>query len=343
MSDLQIKTNHTDLEGAFTLPPSIRDLARAADPTVGLRLHITPAVATEWLETRGNNRKVSQSRVDLYAKDMKEGRWVFNGAPIQFDEDGKLLNGQHRLWAIIEAGFTMDAIVQWGIPREAQATIDAGQKWQLHDLLYMDGECNTHVLQATLRWLYRDETGSLLNSQGISNSQAKELLERHPGVRRSVQFVVGHKSTMAPSAAAYLHYKVSQLDEDKANEFFARLSDGVGLQETDPVYRLRERYAAFMGKGRMHKSEALAIAIIAWNYYYKGKELRQLRWVSSGTQAQPFPIIEGLPDQRYLMPKGTNKKSQHHAKLLRKNDKIDKKEAGERREVGLTMRTHRRN
>lgn len=331
-------------EGSHTIAPPIKTIAAGADPTVGVKMSITPAIATDWLETRGNNRKVLQSTVDRYGLDMRQGRWVFNGAPIQFDEEGKLLNGQHRLWAIVESGCTIEAVVQWGIPRAAQATIDNGQKWQVKDLLYMEDEKNTTLLQAALRWVFRDEIGSLMSSPGMSNSTAIELLERHPGIRRSVDFISSVRGPMYPSAAAFLHYKVSALDPDKADEFFMRLADGVGLQETSPVYRLRERLHYFLGRGRMHQSEALAIAIIAWNAFRAGKEMRLLIWRKAGANAQPFPQIDGLEPVVNKVQRPRNKVKAIGTKgegLKRKPDRPKKTTApasestgGVRREVG---------
>ncbi len=325
MFDIQKKTVNGE---AITIPPSGRAIQKEADATVGVRMDITPAIATEWLETRGNNRQVMDSTVEKYAMDMREGRWVFNGAPIQFDEEGKLLNGQHRLWAIIEAGFTMDAIVQWGIPREAQATIDAGAKWQTKDILYMAGEKNCVLLQATLRWVFRDDIGSILSSRGISNSKSLELLKKHPGVRRSVDFIAAVRGPLQPSVAAFLHYKVSQADQEKADEFFHRLADGVELKTTNPVYRLRERLISYMGHGRMHQVDALAIAIIAWNAFRAGKEMQALVWRKSGPAPQPFPTIEGaaLATPKVQRPRGRPSKP--------KEPGATTAEPGRRREVG---------
>lgn len=346
MNDIHIKKEGGG-EQAHVIPPAIRQLAAGADPTVGVRMMITPEIATDWLETRGNNRKVGQSIVDTYARDMKDGRWVFNGAPIQFDEEGKLLNGQHRLWAVIESGCSIDTVVQWNIPRSSQATIDAGHKWQLKDLLYMDGEKNTALLQAALRWVWRDEIGSILSSRGMSNSQAQEVLSRHPGIRRSVDFTATVRSALAPAAAAFLHYKIVENDPGKADEFFHRLSDGVGLTEFNPIYRLRERLLSYHGKGRMHSSEALAISIVAWNAFRAGREIRALVWKGSGAAAQPFPTIDGVTTpQRIQMSKyAKNKNSRRTSEKIRKSDKQVKLASevksstintGVRREVGTS-------
>ncbi len=281
-------------EAAITVPPPIRQLQKEVNASVGTIVKVTPDVATEWLETRGDNRKVMQSVVDTYAGDMKEGRWIFNGAPIQFDEDGKLLNGQHRLWAVIESGATIEAVVQWGIPRSAQATIDNGAKWQGKDVLYMKGEKNVHLLQAALKWVYKDEVGGILGSRTISNSRTIEILDRHPNMRRSVDYIKLHKGPLVSSVAAFLHYKISAEDPERADIFFARLADGLELSESNPIYRLREKLAgAWKSTYKIGHVDALALAIIAWNYFRAGRNCAMLTWRKTGPNPQPFPTIEG--------------------------------------------------
>lgn len=41
--------------------------------------------------------------VTRYARDMAAGRWVMNGEPLILDPEGNLLDGRHRLAAVIEA------------------------------------------------------------------------------------------------------------------------------------------------------------------------------------------------------------------------------------------------
>jgi len=284
------------VEGHVVMVPPPQSAIRAeADKTVGVRMEITPAQATEWLETRGSNRKIMQAVVDAYVAEMKAGRWVFNGAPIQFDEEGKLLNGQHRLWAIIESGTTIEAVVQFGIPRDSQATIDSGMAWKSKDVLFMLGESNTHSLQATLAWMNKEESGSLMSSRKLTSTVALEILERHPNIRKSVEFANIHRSPLVPSGAAYLHYRLAFINSEKADEFFLRLEDGVGLSKNSPIYRLRERLnKAAMAKEKLPAVDQLALTIIAWNYYIEGREIGSLQWRKSGPTAQEFPTIMGL-------------------------------------------------
>lgn len=65
------------------------------------------------------NRRISQRRVRHYAEMMARGAWVdYSPAPIVIDEYGRLIDGQHRLAAVIESGRSFHFLV-------VQATVDA--------------------------------------------------------------------------------------------------------------------------------------------------------------------------------------------------------------------------
>jgi hypothetical protein len=71
---------------------------------------VTPDQALKWLEdTNTNNRSVRDIHVQRLASDMKNGKWRgFNGEAIRFDSLGRLVDGQHRLWACTVAGVPFD-------------------------------------------------------------------------------------------------------------------------------------------------------------------------------------------------------------------------------------------
>ncbi len=77
---------------------------------------ITPAIAARILEGHKNIRKLSPYKVAQYARIMKAGRWPIC-EPIIFSPDDELLNGQHRLKAVIEA----DTSVEFNVLRNVQS------------------------------------------------------------------------------------------------------------------------------------------------------------------------------------------------------------------------------
>lgn len=72
---------------------------------------ITPDIAAEWLALNAVNRNVRRNTVAQYAADMVAGNWREADAPITRRADGMLLDGQHRLSAIIASALTIGAWV----------------------------------------------------------------------------------------------------------------------------------------------------------------------------------------------------------------------------------------
>ena len=71
-------------------------------------LNITPNMATILLEKNCANRPISKRTVEAYARDMLNGHWKEGtGAAISVSTDGELLDGQHRLNAIIQSKLTV--------------------------------------------------------------------------------------------------------------------------------------------------------------------------------------------------------------------------------------------
>lgn len=93
-----------------------------------LRMKITPAVAKMILEQRNiQNRKIDRRRVAKYVSDMLKGEWHIHGNGIQFNRSGQLIDGQHRLQAIIESGLSIDFMVTFGVHESAVVAIDEGR------------------------------------------------------------------------------------------------------------------------------------------------------------------------------------------------------------------------
>lgn len=100
-------------------------------------MNITPDIAIEMLSRNSSNRKVRDNRVKFYAKQMREGDWHLTGQTISFDTNGQLLDGQHRLWAIVESDCTVPFLVVTGV--EPTSAYDCGLQRTMPDRLLLSG------------------------------------------------------------------------------------------------------------------------------------------------------------------------------------------------------------
>ena len=81
--------------------------------------HITPKIANEMLKFNSRNprKRMDMNVIRKYAEDIRQGLWQLNGEAIVFDEDGFLVNGQHRLCGVIKANKAIDTLVVRGVER----------------------------------------------------------------------------------------------------------------------------------------------------------------------------------------------------------------------------------
>lgn len=103
---------------------------------------VTPEMAKKWLaQNMKNNRPVLRNTVHAYARQMRNGQWKLTHQGIAFDENGELVDGQHRLNAIIEANVSVMMNVTFNVHRAPGEvfTIDMGRKRTYANVAQMSG------------------------------------------------------------------------------------------------------------------------------------------------------------------------------------------------------------
>jgi hypothetical protein len=89
---------------------------------------LDPELARLLLEGNVRNRDVSGVHVDALARDMSEGRWQLTHQGLAFDPDGRLVDGQHRLYAIMRSGKTIEMSVTWNVDPKSFEVVDTGER-----------------------------------------------------------------------------------------------------------------------------------------------------------------------------------------------------------------------
>lgn len=100
---------------------------------------VGPEYAAFLLEGNSKNRPISKSGVEFLSRQMKEGLFKYNGDTIRIDRNGNLLDGQHRLSAIVMSGTTHMMTIIGGLDPETFSTIDQGRKRTTGDLFAISG------------------------------------------------------------------------------------------------------------------------------------------------------------------------------------------------------------
>lgn len=101
------------------------------------KVRITPEMAADLLEKNHYNRPINKVKVARMVNDIKCGNFEITHQPIGIDEYGTLVDGQHRLTAVVESGIPVDMFVAYNAPRSTK--IDIGLARDTRTALFMAG------------------------------------------------------------------------------------------------------------------------------------------------------------------------------------------------------------
>lgn len=189
----------------------------AAKPSFS-HIAVTPQVAERWLHGNAVNRKLRTSKVEQYARDMSAGRWTFSNDALCFTSDNRLLNGQHRLNAIIRSGATIILPVMRNVPAEAMGAMDSGAARSAGDALGFDGEENKYALAAAAKLCLLYSDGRIYGDnkqQSVSHNEIRQFLADNSDIRDSVRATSNsdsrRKIEAPPSTVATSHWVISRV------------------------------------------------------------------------------------------------------------------------------------
>ena len=267
-------------------------------PIVSTVEKIDPATATRWLEQNTHNRRIRETVTNRYARDMAAGNWELNGEAIKFSGEGILLDGQQRLTAVVRSGATIESLVIFGLPAEAQASLDQGMKRRTADILGLTGETDPFVAAAAiaLAMLYeRDGMKAQAKAWPSAVEQARWYHD-HPGVHHSVELGIKASKTMviAGGVSAALHLIIAQKHPTQADEFFNEIITGVGSTVDSPVMAYRaalQLHLKTAPRARANRVFQLALGIKAFNLWRKGETTKRLVWWTGGKIEEDFPKV----------------------------------------------------
>lgn len=257
-------------------------------------VNITPEMAQEWLEKNVHNRPINDHRIRRYAEDMKTGNWQVTGDAIRFSKSGMLLDGQHRLWACVEADTAFPSVVYTGLPEETQLLMDQGMPRSKGSQLTILGYKRGATLASAAINIWRMERGRTMvfaRASSPSNSEVLTVIENNPDLLDrieeffSIKASSGMKIQQGSTIAMYMY--MHRFSPSKAEEFLKAYLTGVNLGHGDPAWALRERVLQYKNKGwKILHTDFLTWAAYAWKAHLQGRKLQR---ISPKNELPEFP------------------------------------------------------
>jgi len=262
---------------------------------------ITPTMAKLYIQNNyGKQRSLSESHVVHLAQQMKAGQWACNGEPIIFDENDNLIDGQHRLNAIIRSGVAIDTLVVTGVKQSTFVTINSGKSRSNSDVFSIKGTANYNniatcvngvmnyrralkvtktIIDGETKWM---QIGGSLNASVRPSKidMVKEYESHADKYQQAIHLAARSKKIMqmGPLAIVAAMGLIDGTHQDFVEPFFIMLANGIFPHENHPAYKLKCRFEQNKSSRlKLSSNMLLLLTAKAWNLYALEKECKVLR------------------------------------------------------------------
>lgn len=247
---------------------------------------MTPVEAKKLLDKNIGNRKLSSKWIQFYYQQMVQGDWLLTGDTIKIAEDGTLLDGQHRLSAIVKYNKPIDVVIAENVDKAAFQVLDTGKNRSAGEIIGIKGFKNPQKLAAAVRYILLFKSGYFSNDYGAgkkstaNNTQILAFVENTKEIHEVIEYTAGifKKFRFMPqSSLAMLYYVLSKKDQTRVDIFFDKYATGIELAESSPIRVLRERLLKdISNKSKLKGRDKVALFIYAWNAFRQGKRVSSL-------------------------------------------------------------------
>jgi hypothetical protein len=262
---------------------------------------IDPETARKLFDAMPDQRPTRKVNIRKLVRAIKNGEWVVTHQGIAFNVNGHVIDGQHRLQAIIEAGIAVEVMVTFNLPHGAFKALDRGAVRNFGDDFINVGmtqeskESNTFAAAARVLWCYEvfgDPTVSDIRS--IPNTDdLLDITERHPMLIETCRWCLTGRSSLrfplGPMAALLTLFR--EVNNQLAINFAAQFITGEGLQRNDPALVLRESLLNSNARNKLGRNNFMFRFVRAWNAVCEGRQVSRLY---PGDMGSGFPAIYGL-------------------------------------------------
>lgn len=233
--------------------------------------------------------------VKQIAADIKGGRWQLTHQAICIAVDGTLLDGQHRLLAIVESDCTVPVHLATNCPPECFTAIDTGHSRTAGDILKMEGVQNYVNIAAIIRIVHCYRTIPELVWVGEGARLSKQhILDYYRGDAATWDEVAylalachreGNVLVSAVGAFLYLYFRNG--DHHQPKEYLKLYCTGAMLPLHHPILTFRNWQTANWRVASVKKAQTqLACHIKAYKAYRSGISIKTFR----------APVVPPMPN-----------------------------------------------
>lgn len=255
---------------------------------------VTPEIAIKYLNTSIGNRNIKKDTITALVNALTKGTFEVNGETIVFDQNGSLMDGHHRMEAIVRANVPAICLVIRGINRNTWTTMDSGTARSLGDVFKFEGIANYNsvstIVAGTFAMIKNKVgintlgAGNKLNREGLSRKDALGLYYKYADIWQDATklginvrnklpglFTIKEVGIISAYLIICLHHS-----QEKVSEFWNLVINGDGIYAS-----LRNLFLKDMQETRFKKMSAQSrqsCIACAWNRYLIDKRAKRVQY-----------------------------------------------------------------
>lgn len=255
---------------------------------------VTPELARQWLLVNTRNRDPKANVIERYQDAIANDLWMATPHGVGFDTDGCLVDGQHRLMAIVASGQSAVILVAWGLDPHVINVLDDGSKRRASDAMKIDGVDRASDVATIVLGICKVATGrndafsNLVVSMAYEKNRTEvdwmiDLTAKSGQFKRFPQFVAG--------ALCIAHRK----HPAQVNRLAWEVWTGEEIRARTPAQALSRYLKPENAKKEMHRHKAASITFAACWHQLQNTRVSQLKEHQAAYEYFVGDSLEFLP------------------------------------------------
>lgn len=257
---------------------------------------VTPQKAEELLALSNGNRLLNKTKVLIYANDMVTGKWKQGTAePIKISKNNVLLDGHHRLKAVIQSEASIYFHIGYNLPDEVFDVLDTGKSRNASDAFRIAGVQNSNTIPSMISTFNHINSNKQSFVAGYKYT-SKELLTQYNNNPEFWQHVASQTQSwynsfshiLSPSTIGGIYAAIYGYDLNKAFEFMNMICTGNTTHNI--ILQLRSKLITDKTSStkKFPMNVKIALIIKTWNFYITNKNIIKLKY---DIKSEPFPTL----------------------------------------------------
>lgn len=287
------RTNKT-----FSMKNTLKQIDKSNDIVMRIE-HISPEIAKDYMKRNINNRKVDYGIVNYYADQMIRGNWKLSPEGISIDELGRLIDGQHRLLAVIKSNMTISFVVLKGFKEDVFPTVNTGKSRSVGDVFSIEGIPNSTIISSGIKLyinLKKNFNLKITNNRDLHLSNIDLIsiynndVNLYQDISKKTKSIYS-KLRLFTTSEIFSYYifliREKKYSIDKIDQFFNQFNT---YSQNETINNLRNRLI----KDKSTKSSKLkpihkrALFVKTWNAFILDKNIKSLKY---NPEIEVFPEL----------------------------------------------------